>query len=146
MRTPADSRAAARRLIEALPRPLPRDEARRADVVQAALLASGLLNSSDLGDSPAVATATLHGLACLTHLMDEAALGHGAGQLLLLLAERDSFPLPHPAPDAAQIRVRDAATALLHLAQWHCHDPLRLLGAVLQVHSVEARDASTRQA
>ncbi|MEV4868545.1 hypothetical protein [Streptomyces syringium] len=56
--SPADSCADARRLIEALPRPLPQGEARCADAVQGALLASGLLDSSDLGSSPAVAAAT----------------------------------------------------------------------------------------
>lgn len=54
MRIPADSRAFAQRLIAALPQPLPHDEAGRADAVQAALLTSGLLDSSDLGHSPAV--------------------------------------------------------------------------------------------
>lgn len=142
--SPADSRAAARRLIKALPRPLPRNEARRADAVQAALLTSGLLDNSDLGNSPAVAAATRDGLTSLAHLLDEDAPGHGAGQLLLLLlAERDAFT-PHPAPDTAQLRARDAATALLHLAQWHVSDdPLRLLGGALEVHAEETRGSST---
>ncbi|MFI5867153.1 hypothetical protein [Streptomyces sp. NPDC051546] len=141
--SPADSRADARRLIEALPRPLPRDEARRANAVQSALLASGLLDSNDLGNSPAVAAATRDGLTSLAHLLDEDAPGHGAGQLLLLLlAERNAFT-PHPAPDTLQRHARDAATALLHLAQWHVSDdPLRLLANALQVHAEEARDSS----
>ncbi|MEU6293074.1 hypothetical protein K388_07159 [Streptomyces sp. KhCrAH-43] len=141
--SPADSRADAQRLIEALPRPLPRDDARRADAVQAALLASGLLDRSDLGNSPAVAAATRDGLTCLAHLLDEGAPGHGAGQLLLLLlAERDAFT-PHPAPDTLQLQARDAATALLHLALWHTDDLLRLLGGALQVHAEEVSDSST---
>ncbi|GAB1332034.1 hypothetical protein [Streptomyces sennicomposti] len=49
---PTDSRATARSLIEALPRPLPQDEARRADAVQAALLTSGLLDRTDTTASP----------------------------------------------------------------------------------------------
>ena len=145
MRTsPADSRAAARRLIEALPRPLPRNEAHRANAVQAALLTSGLLDSSDMGNSPAVADAARDGLTSLAHLLDEDAPGHGAGQLLLLLlAERDAFT-PHPAPDADQLRARDAATALLHLALWHTDDPLRLLGAAMQGHAEETRSCTKR--
>ncbi|MFF1678764.1 hypothetical protein ACFVYG_22325 [Streptomyces sp. NPDC058256] len=143
MRTPADACADARQLIEVLPRPLPRDEARRADAVQATLLASGLLDSSNLGNSPAVAAAARDGLTSLAHLLDEAAPGHGAGQLLLLLlAGRDAFT-PHPAPDEDQLRARDTATALLHLVLWHTDDPLRLLGAALQVHAEETRDSST---
>ena len=140
---PTDSRATARSLIEALPRPLPQDEARRADVVQAALLTSGLLDHSDLGHSPAVAAAIRDGLTSLAHLLDEHAPGHGAGRLLLLLlAERDAFT-PYPAPDTAQLRARDTATALLCLAQWHVSDdPLRLLGCALEVHAEEARDGS----
>ncbi|MFE5407193.1 hypothetical protein ACFQ9Z_39205 [Streptomyces sp. NPDC056580] len=138
MRTPADSRAAARRLIAALPRPLPHDEARRADAVQTALLASGLLDSSDLGNSPAVQAAARDGFTSLTHLLDKDAPGHGAGQLLLLLlAEREAFN-PHPAPDEDQLRARDAATALLHLALWHTDDLMHLLGGALQVHAEEA--------
>ncbi|MEV0966946.1 hypothetical protein AB0J25_31040 [Streptomyces sp. NPDC049910] len=140
--SPANSRADARRLIKALPRPLPRDEARRANAVQGALLASGLLDSNDLGNSPAVAAATRDGLTSLAHLLDENAPGHGAGQLLLLLlAERNAFTL-HPAPDTLQRHARDAATALLHLALWHTDDPLRLLANALQVHAEEARDSS----
>ncbi|MFI9771863.1 hypothetical protein ACIHJG_34115 [Streptomyces sp. NPDC052415] len=133
----------ARSLIEALPRPLPQDEARRADAVQAALLTSGLIDSSDLGNSSAVAAATRDGLTSLAHLLDQDAPGHGAGRLLLLLlAERNAFT-PHPAPDTAQLRARDAATALLCLAQWHVSDdPLRLLGGALEVHAEEARDSS----
>ncbi|MFF7117408.1 hypothetical protein ACFY91_34570 [Streptomyces albogriseolus] len=137
-------RATAQSLIEALPRLLPQDEARCADAVQAALLTSGLLDSADLGNSPAVAAATRDGLTCLAHLLDKDAPGHGAGRLLLLLlAERAGFT-PHPSPDTAQLRVRDAATALLCLAQWHfSDDPLRLLGGALEVHAEEARDSST---
>ncbi|MFE1786075.1 hypothetical protein ACFW9F_26765 [Streptomyces sp. NPDC059506] len=143
--SPADSRADARRLIEALP-PLPRDEARRADAVQGALLASGLLDSSELGYSPAVVAATRDGLTCLAHLLDEDAPGHGAGQLLLLLlAERNAFT-PHPAPDTLQIRARDAAFALLHLTQWHVSDdPFRFLANALMVHAEEARDSGTER-
>ncbi|MCQ1577252.1 hypothetical protein [Streptomyces parvus] len=139
---PTDSRATARKLIEALPRPLPQDEAHRADAVQAALLTSGLLDSSDLGNSSAVAAAIRDGLTSLAHLLDQDAPGHGAGRLLLLLlAERDAFT-PHPAPDMAQLRARDAATVLLFLAQWHVSDdPLRLLGGALEVHAEEARDS-----
>ncbi|MEV6683391.1 hypothetical protein AB0N09_42055 [Streptomyces erythrochromogenes] len=138
MSTPADSRTAARRLIEALPRPLPRNDGRRADAVQAALLASGLLDRRDLGNSRAVAAATRDGLTILAHLLDENAPGHGAGQLLLLLlAERDGFT-PHPAPDEAQLRARDTATGLLHLALWHTDNELRLVSAALQVHAEEA--------
>jgi hypothetical protein len=136
--SPANSRADARRLIEALPR----DEARRADAVQGALLASELLDSNDLGNSPAVAAAIRDGLTSLAHLLDEDAPGHGTGQLLLLLlAERNAFT-PHPAPDTLQRHACDAATALLHLALWHTDDPLRLLANALQVHAEEARDSS----
>ncbi|KNE78791.1 hypothetical protein AB0B04_18910 [Streptomyces xinghaiensis] len=144
MRTPADSRTDARHLIEALPSPLPRDEARRADVVQAGLLASGLMDSNDLGNSPAVAAAARDGLTSLAHLLDEADPGHGAGRLLLLLlAEREAFT-PHPAPEEDELRARDAATALLHLALWHTEDPLRLLGTALQVHAEEAQHRDGR--
>ncbi|MFF8478682.1 hypothetical protein [Streptomyces sp. NPDC015414] len=143
MRTPVDSRAAARRLIAALPRPLPHDETRRADAVQAALLASGLLDSSDLGNSPAVQAAARDGLTTLTHLLDKDAPGYGAGQLLLvLLAEPEAFA-PHPAPDEDQLRARDAATALLHLALWHTDDPLHLLDSALQVHAPRKRATTT---
>ncbi|WP_331732047.1 hypothetical protein OG613_47350 (plasmid) [Streptomyces sp. NBC_00015] len=146
MRTPADSRAYARHLIKGLPRPLPQDEARRANAVQAGLLASGLLDSNDLGNSPAVAAAARDGLTSLAHLLDEAAPEHGAGQLLLLvLAKREGFT-PHPAPDEDQCRAREAATALLDLALWHTDDPLRLLGAALQVHAEETRNSSTGKA
>lgn len=139
MRTPADSRTDARHLIEALPRPLPWDTARRADAVQAALLASGLMDRNDLGNSPAVAAAARDGLTSLVHLLDEADPGHGAGQLLLLLlAGREAFTL-HPTPDADQLRARDAAAALLDLALWHTDDPLRLLGGALQVYAEEAQ-------
>ncbi|MGW3928729.1 hypothetical protein ACWECC_11565 [Streptomyces microflavus] len=145
MRTPADSRADAQHLIEALPRPLPQDEGRRADAVQAGLLASGLLDRNDLGNSPAVASAVRDGLTSLAHLLDEAESGRGAGQLLLLLlAEREAF-VPYPAPDHDQVRIRDAATALLDLALWHEDDLLRLIGGALQVHADEAH-SSTRRA
>ncbi|MGW3390538.1 hypothetical protein [Streptomyces cinereoruber] len=141
---PTGSHATALSLIEALPRPLPQDEARRADAVQAALLTSGLLDSTDLGNSPAVAAATRDGLTSLAHLLDKDVPGHGAGRLLLLLlAERNAFT-PHPAPVTAELGARDAATALLHLAQWHVSDdPLRLLGGALDVHAEEARDSDT---
>ncbi|MFF8431015.1 hypothetical protein ACF07Y_38960 [Streptomyces sp. NPDC016566] len=141
MRTPAASRAIAQRLIAALPRPLPRYEPRTADAVQAALLASGLLDSSDLGNSRTVQAAIRDGLTCLAHLLDEPAQGHGAGQLLLLLlAVREQFT-PHPAPDEALLRAQDVAAALLDLAEWHTDDdPLDLLGSALQVHAKETHD------
>ncbi|MCM2430917.1 hypothetical protein [Streptomyces sp. RKAG337] len=141
MRTPAHSRAAAHRLIGALPMPLPQDEVRFADAVQAALLDSELLNTDDVGNSPAVAAATRDGLTSLAHLLDAPTGGHGAGRLLvLLLAERDGFT-PYPAPDKFQLRVRQAATALLNLALWHTDHPIQLLGGALQVHAEEVRDA-----
>ncbi|WP_234322538.1 hypothetical protein [Streptomyces sp. NRRL S-350] len=142
MRTPADSRADAQRLINALAAPLPRDDARRADAVQSALLDSGLLNRDDLGSSPAVAAAARDGLTSLAHLLDARVQGQGGGRLLLLLlAERERFT-PHPAPDEVELRIRVAASALLHLGLWHVDDTLRLLGSALQVHSEEARDAA----
>ncbi|MEU6405398.1 hypothetical protein [Streptomyces sp. NPDC046985] len=142
MRTPADSRADAQRLIEALAGPLPRDERGRAGAVQAGLLRSGLLDKNDLG-TPAVVSATRDGLTSLAHLLDEAAPGHGAGHLLLLLfAERAQFT-PHPVPEAWQLRARDAAIALLDHALRHAEDPLRLLGAALEVHAEERRECST---
>ncbi len=86
----AQTPPAARRLIEARPRSLSQDEARRADAVRAALLAGGLLNSNYLGNSLVVAAATRDGLTSLAHVLDEARPGRGAGQLLLF-AERDAF-------------------------------------------------------
>ncbi|MFB7865592.1 hypothetical protein [Streptomyces sp. NPDC056069] len=142
MRNPADSRADAQRLINALSAPLPRDDARRADAVQSALLDSGLLNRADLGSSPAVAAAARDGLTSLAHLLDARVQGQGGGRLLLLLlAERERFT-PHPAPDEAELRIRGAASALLDLGLWHVDDTLRLLGGALQVHSEEARDGA----
>lgn len=142
MRTTADSRAGAQRLIDSLPVPPPRDDGRRADAVQSALLDSGLLNPDDLGNSPAVAAAARDGLTSLAHLLDARAQGQGGGRLLLLLlAEREGFT-PHPAPDEAELRIRGAASALLHLALWHVDDPLRLLGGALEVHAEEACDAA----
>ncbi|MGW6202153.1 hypothetical protein ACWF9B_00640 [Streptomyces sp. NPDC055089] len=142
MRTPTASRANARHLIEALPRPLPRDEEHRAEAVQTALLTSGLLDSSDLGNSAAVAAAVRDGLTSLAHLLDEAPSGHGAGQLLvLLLAEREAFT-PHPAPTEDQLQARGAANALLHLAMWHADDELPLIASALQVHAEEARNSA----
>ncbi|WP_327378678.1 hypothetical protein OG393_32710 (plasmid) [Streptomyces sp. NBC_01216] len=142
MRTPADSRADAQRLIDALAAPLPRDDARRADAVQSALLDSGLLNRDDLGSSPAIAAAARDGLTSLAHLLDARVRGQGGGRLLLLLlAERERFT-PHPMPDEAELRIRGAASALLHLALWHVDDTLRLLGGALQVQAEEARDAA----
>ncbi|MFE9428992.1 hypothetical protein ACFYNO_39285 [Kitasatospora sp. NPDC006697] len=142
MRTTADSRADAQRLIDALPVPLPQDDARRADAVQSALLDSGLLSRDDLGNSPAVAAATRDGLTSLAHLLDARVQGQGGGRLLLLLlAQRERFT-PHPTPDKAELRVRGAADALLHLGMWHVDDTLRLLGGALQVHAEEARNAA----
>ncbi|MFJ9574685.1 hypothetical protein [Streptomyces bacillaris] len=141
MHTPADSRADAKRLIEALASPLPRDERGRASAVQGALLRSGLLDKNDLS-IPAVVSASRDGLTSLAHLLDEAAPGHGAGQLLLLLfAERAQFA-PHPVPEAWQLRARDTAIALLDHAQRHSEDPLRLLGTALEVHAEERRESS----
>jgi hypothetical protein len=141
MRTPAESRAYAQRLIRALAGPLPRDERGRADAVQSGLLLSGLLGMSDLGPR-AVVSATRDGLTSLAHLLDDADPGHGAGQLLLLLfAERAAFT-PHPVPEAWQLQVRDTAIALLDHALWHAEDPLRLLGAALEVHAEEQRETS----
>ena len=135
-----ESRAAAQRLLAALPKRLPTDEERSADVVQAALLDSGLLAGADLGSSPAVAAAARHGLTSLAHLLDTLTGGYGAGQLVLLvLAEREGFT-PHPAPDPVQLRARAAATALLNLSLWHTDDPIRLLYAAMQAHAEEARD------
>ncbi|MGY3056132.1 hypothetical protein ACVWZD_000376 [Streptomyces sp. TE3672] len=140
MRPLAESRADAQRLIKALPWPLPNNEARRADAVLAGLRASGLLDNTVRGSSPAVAAAARDGLTSLAHLLDEAAPGHGAGRLLLLLlAEREAFT-PHPVPDEHQIRARDAAAALLHLALWHTDDPFRLLAASMRVHAKEAHN------
>ncbi|MGY3677288.1 hypothetical protein [Streptomyces sp. TE33382] len=142
MRTPADSRADAQRLIKALAAPLPLDDGRRANAVQSALLDSGLLNRDDLGSSPAVAAAARDGLTSLAHLLDARLQGQGGGRLLLLLlAERERFT-PHPVPDEAELRIRGAASALLHLGLWHVDDTLRLLGGALQVHSEEARNAA----
>lgn len=142
MQTPADSRADAQRLIDALADPLPQGEARRADAVQTALLESGLLSRDDLGNSAAVAAAVRDGLTSLAHLLDARVQGQGGGRLLLLLlAQRERFT-PHPAPDMAELRVRGAADALLHLSMWHVDDTLRLLGAALQVHAEEAHDAA----
>ncbi|MEV6401217.1 hypothetical protein AB0M39_41660 [Streptomyces sp. NPDC051907] len=126
--------------------PLPsRAEARRADAVQAGLLASRLLDGNDPGDSPAFA-AVRDGLTSLAHLLDDPAPGRGAGQLLLLLlAERETFTLC-PAPDADRLRVRDAAAALLHHSLWHTDEPLRLLGAALKAHAEEAHSSSTGRA
>lgn len=142
MRTTADSRAGAQRLIDSLPVPLPRDDGRRADAVQSALLDSGLLDPDDLGNSPAVAAAARDGLTSLAHLLDARVQGQGGGRLLLLLlAEREGFT-PHPVPDEAELRIWGAASALLHLALWHVDDPLRLLGGALEVHAEEVCDAA----
>lgn len=141
MRTPANSRVDAQRLVEALAGPLPQDERGRAGAVQAGLLRSGLLDKNDLG-TPAVVSATRDGLTSLAHLLDEAASGHGAGQLLLLLlAERAQFT-PHPVPEAWQLRARDTAITLLDHALWHAEDPLRLIGAALEVHAEERYESS----
>ncbi|WP_327391539.1 hypothetical protein OG728_39395 (plasmid) [Streptomyces microflavus] len=139
IRTPADSRAVAKRLLESLRRQLPTTDAGRADAAHRALRTSGLLDSSNLSSS-AVAAAVRDGLTSLAHLLDEDAPGHGAGQLLLLvLAETEAFT-PHPAPSKHQIIAREAAAALLTLALWHTDDdPQLLLGPALRAHAEEAR-------
>ncbi|MCG7524008.1 hypothetical protein MHW47_06070 [Streptomyces sp. OfavH-34-F] len=121
--------------------PPPRDERGRANAVQAGLLRSGLLDEDDLS-TPAVVSAIRDGLTSLVHLLDEAAPGHGAEQLLLLLfAERAQFA-PHRVPKW-QIRARDTAIVLLAHALRHAEDPLHLLGAALEVHAEERRESGT---
>ncbi|MFZ3492221.1 hypothetical protein ACODT5_03090 [Streptomyces sp. 5.8] len=139
MRTPADSRADAQRFINALPNSWPQDESRRADAVQAALLDSGLLDSADLGNTLGVVAAARDGLASLAHLLDAGTSGHGAGRLLLLLLTERARFTAEPEPDDVELSVREGATALLDLAQWHMADPFQLLGPALEVHAEEAR-------
>jgi hypothetical protein len=133
----ADSRDAARLLIQALPQPLPKNEAQRADAVLAGLLASGLLDNTGLGHSPSVAAAIRDGFTCLAHLLDEINPGHGDGQVVLLLLS-DRYSFIYPAPDADQARARDTATALLDLARRHTDHPMLILGAALQAHAEES--------
>ncbi|WP_331726050.1 hypothetical protein [Streptomyces sp. NBC_00470] len=144
---PADSREAARRLIEALPQPLPSDESRRADAVLAALQTSRLLDDNSVGISQAVADAARDGLTSLAHLLDEDAPDHGAGDLLLLLLADHNLFIAHPAPAPGSLRcrVRDAGTALLHLSLWHTDDQLLLLSDAMNAHAEQARAASTRE-
>ncbi|MBV9024499.1 MAG: hypothetical protein JO362_12085 [Streptomycetaceae bacterium] len=142
MDTPAEHRAAARRLLDALPDQLPRKEERIADAVARALWHSGLLAPGPLTSSNAFVAAR-DAFTCLAHHLDETTSGHGAGRLLLLVtADHEDFA-PHPRPSRQEFRVRDAATSLLTFLQWHCEsEPDHVLGVALRFHAEQTARAA----
>jgi hypothetical protein len=140
MDTPADYRAAARRLLDALPDRFPRADHRIADAVVGALKASGLAASGDLPSSDA-AVAAREAYTALAHLLDESTAGNGAGRLLLLVtADRDGFS-PYPDLTGREPRVRSAANAVGTLLQWHSDHPEQVLTAALRAHAHQVRRA-----
>ncbi|MGW4890760.1 hypothetical protein ACWEQL_00600 [Kitasatospora sp. NPDC004240] len=141
MDTPAEHRSAARRLLAALPDPLPRQEPKVADAVARALWDAHLLTAGPLTSVNAF-VASRDGFTSLAHLLDESTGGHGAGRLLLLVtADRENFA-PYPRPSREEARVRDACGALLTFLQWHCDDPDHVLGTAMRFHAEQAACAA----
>lgn len=142
MNTPSEYRAAARRLLDALPAQLPRQAERVADAAVRALWDSGLLPRGPLSSSDAF-VAGRDALTALAHHLDRTtAGGQGAGRLLLLVtADRGDFA-PYPRLYGEEARVRDAAAALLTFLEWHSDEPDHVLAVALRFHAEQAARAA----
>jgi len=135
METIHDHRAAAARLLTALPAAFTRLRAHKAaEAVAKALWASGLMRPGPLTSSGAFIAAR-DAFASLAHHLDATTAGNGPGRLLLLLtSEREHFT-PFPPPTGPEARVRDAAGALLTFLEWHCDEPLDVLDVGIRFHA-----------